>query len=166
MCYFSLCLRHVSNSLDGSRNHPNLPKPSRMKMLVRVQTLVSRRQRPELGRRLCKRPVRSSGPSTGSLQRRKVDTGRESRAARRTLASTGLDLIIAKHIWENRMERETTELQKEAKAYLDAMRCGLIRLLVSPLIVAKIWFPQQCLHRKAGSPKPLKCSTPPTGHLT
>lgn len=64
------------------------------------------------------------------------------------------------------MERETTELQKEAKAYLDAMRCESVRLLVFPLNVADIGLPQQCLHRKAGSPKPWKCSTPPTGHLT
>jgi hypothetical protein len=45
--------------------------------------------------------------------------------------SMELDLITAKHIRENRMERETTELQKEAKAYLDAMRCESARLLVS-----------------------------------
>jgi hypothetical protein len=30
-CYFSLCVRNISNSLDGSRNHPNLPTSSRMK---------------------------------------------------------------------------------------------------------------------------------------
>jgi hypothetical protein len=54
-----------------------------------------------------------------------------SRAQQEDCVSTGLDLIIANHIWENRMERETTELQKEAKAYLDAMRCESARLLVS-----------------------------------
>lgn len=89
-----------------------------------------------------------------------------SRAQQEDRVSRGLDLITANHIWENRMERETTELQKEAKAYLDAMRCESVRLLVFPLNVADIGLPQQCLHRKAGSPKPSKCSTLPTGHLT
>lgn len=89
-----------------------------------------------------------------------------SRVQQEYCVSTGLDLITVNGIRENRMERETTELQKEAKAYLDAMRCELMRLLVFPLIVAHIWLLQQCLHRKAGSPKPLKCFTPPIGHLT
>jgi hypothetical protein len=89
-----------------------------------------------------------------------------SRAQQEERVSRGLDLITANHIWENRMERETTELQKEAKAYLDAMRCKAVRLLIFPLTVTDTWLPQQCLLRKAGSPRPSKCSTPPTGHLT
>jgi hypothetical protein len=30
MSYFSFCLRYISHSLHGNRNHPNLPKPSGM----------------------------------------------------------------------------------------------------------------------------------------